>query len=46
MVNAVELVNVSIPQSFEVNVIVKNFSVTFPSKARSKAAVVHMELGF
>jgi len=46
MMNTIELVNVCIPQSFEINLIVKYFTRTFPNNARSKAAVVNMGIGF
>jgi len=40
------MVKLCIPQYFEVNVIAKYLILTFPNNARSKAVVVHMEIGF
>jgi len=46
MMNKIELVNLCIPQRFGINLIVNYFTRTFPNNARSKAAVVHAEIGF
>jgi hypothetical protein len=46
MMNTIELLNLCVTQSFEVNAIAKYFTLTFPNNARSKAVVVHTEIGF
>jgi hypothetical protein len=46
MINTVEMFNLCIPQCFEVNVIAKYLTLTFPNNARSKAVDVPTKIGF